>query len=169
MGSIWQEIQKPAWWFTAVVAGLLINLLAAYAKSWTDRIAARFSERRRLRLTDAEERRKQRIVRLTRDVELRHFTAYSELRCLILSSYFLLFSILSLVLTTGIDSDPVPAPRAAIIAGKVVPFFLCGLTLLMSTRFLATAVTIRGELRDARLIRGALEKTSLLVNKEEPN
>lgn len=47
MGDILKSISQPSRWLSVVVAGLLINLLAAYLKPWLDKYIARYSTSRR--------------------------------------------------------------------------------------------------------------------------
>lgn len=43
MDELIAEVGKPAWWFTAVLVALLINVIAGYAKDWLDKAIARLS------------------------------------------------------------------------------------------------------------------------------
>ena len=54
--EIWQLVKSPAWWFTAVIAGVVVNLLAAYVKPLTDRAWASWSAHYRSRLGAAVRR-----------------------------------------------------------------------------------------------------------------
>jgi hypothetical protein len=38
MTEIQSNLNSPAWWFSAVVIALLINLVSSYAKPWTDNL-----------------------------------------------------------------------------------------------------------------------------------
>jgi hypothetical protein len=55
MDRIWQDIQNPGWWLSIFVVSILVNVVAAYAKTGTDKLLARNSEKRRRKLATATE------------------------------------------------------------------------------------------------------------------
>ena len=46
MNEIARDLSSPTWWFTVVVAGFLVNVVAAYAKAPIDRLADQYARRR---------------------------------------------------------------------------------------------------------------------------
>jgi hypothetical protein len=53
MQEVLDTLRSPLWWFSVIVAGLLVNLAAAYLKAPIDNLVARYSEMRRKRLAEA--------------------------------------------------------------------------------------------------------------------
>lgn len=56
MNDLLTELSRPSWWVSVVVAGFLVNLVAAYAKPLVDRLAGYYSASRRQRLADKQRR-----------------------------------------------------------------------------------------------------------------
>jgi hypothetical protein len=48
--NVIDDISKPSWWLSVIIAGFLVNLLSAYAKPVLDKSLARYSHSRRQRL-----------------------------------------------------------------------------------------------------------------------
>lgn len=64
MSGLSSDLLSPSWWFTVIVAGLLVNILAAYLKPRLDRVFARFSQRMLQRTEAVQAARAQSIARL---------------------------------------------------------------------------------------------------------
>ena len=64
MRSLVENLTSLVWWFTAIVAGFLMSLLAAYAKGWLDKWLGAFSESQRHRATEAARKRAAAIERI---------------------------------------------------------------------------------------------------------
>ena len=56
MKDIVDVLTSPLWWFTAIIAGLLVNILAAYTKPFLDRFLSAISKRYRVWSADRKER-----------------------------------------------------------------------------------------------------------------
>src|SRR5438270_4750812 len=69
--SITDDIASPAWWMSVVIAGLLVNLLAAYLKSPVDRLLSHSSSRWRASSEKRREKRNQLIERLRQDADFK--------------------------------------------------------------------------------------------------
>ena len=66
MSDIQSNLNSPAWWFSAVIVALLINMASSYAKPWTDTIFLRLGHRWRTR---TEAKRLQFEEQVKRNVE----------------------------------------------------------------------------------------------------
>ena len=56
MDAISKQINNPEWWFTVVVVGLIIGVIAAYAKDWVSSILSTISKRYRV-YSEAEKKK----------------------------------------------------------------------------------------------------------------
>ena len=54
MDELTKLLVTPAWWISTVIVAFVVNVLAAYAKPWFDRVWATWSESRRNKLEEAE-------------------------------------------------------------------------------------------------------------------
>lgn len=43
MEQVWKNLQSPDWWFTAVLVGLVVGIVAAYAKDGLNKLASSIS------------------------------------------------------------------------------------------------------------------------------
>ena len=75
MNEIVEAISSPVWWASVVVAGFLVNIIAAYAKPVVDRLLSAMSGRYRVWSED----RKQRIGKVSYYL-LEHPQEASDLR-----------------------------------------------------------------------------------------
>jgi len=57
MERILDDIKQPSWWFTVVIIGLGINILAAYLKPAIDKIFGKISARRRGKNLESREKK----------------------------------------------------------------------------------------------------------------
>jgi len=48
MDAISKQVNNPEWWFTVVIVGLIIGVVAAYAKDWLSSILSTISKRYRI-------------------------------------------------------------------------------------------------------------------------
>jgi hypothetical protein len=69
MDRILQELSDSAWWMSVVVAGIIVNLISAYARDSIDRFRARFSKKWREKLRSDNELRMWRVSRLAESPE----------------------------------------------------------------------------------------------------
>jgi hypothetical protein len=147
--QLFKDLQNPAWWFTAVVAALILNVLAAYLKEWFDATISSFSVRRRQEVTAKLERRRARIERLTQDAEYRERYTYMEFRSRFRSLHWLCVSIVGAICLLGIAVEPSPLSGYAIATVRIVAFGVTALTLISSQRHRQMAASIHTEIGEA--------------------
>lgn len=80
MNEITKIVTSPAWWVTAVLASLVINLFSSYLTKRIDGIVGRFSERRREANNAANTRRRALVAQLRNDRDTRVLHRISEAR-----------------------------------------------------------------------------------------
>ena len=80
MDNIWNEVRNPAWWFSVVVAGLLINLAASYLKPWTDSFLAQRSEHFRKRSEARSTEKRRRVMDMALEDRELQWAYFAELR-----------------------------------------------------------------------------------------
>ena len=71
MNEILANLAQPSWWLSVLVAGFVVNLLAAYAKPPLDRILSRMSDGHRAASEAKRSRFKDRVIQLCADAEER--------------------------------------------------------------------------------------------------
>ena len=54
MKELINDLSSLRWWVSVVIVGFLINIASDYARPWIDRVVSRFSESRRLALTERQ-------------------------------------------------------------------------------------------------------------------
>jgi len=54
MKELLNDLSSLRWWVSVVIVGFLINIASDYARPWIDRVVSRFSESRRLALTERQ-------------------------------------------------------------------------------------------------------------------
>lgn len=89
MDAITKELSNPAWWFTAVLAAIAINILSSYVKGWTDRHLARWSERRRERSKAERDTWEKEQKTMAVSQSYWHWRAQTETRCRLRAIYFI--------------------------------------------------------------------------------
>jgi len=87
------SLQSPAWWLSVVLAGIVVNLLAAYLKPLLDDWGARRSAARRARRDAQQAEREALLARLASDTHEQTVLLFRELRAR-------LRAVLSLLLAT---------------------------------------------------------------------
>ncbi len=63
MSELLEDVNRPSWWFSVVLAGLFVNLLAAYLKPYSDRLLGSVSDRWRRQLAAEEAAREKQVAR----------------------------------------------------------------------------------------------------------
>jgi uncharacterized membrane protein len=81
MAELLDSLRSPTWWISVVVAGFIVNLLAAYAKPWTDRATAAISAVWSERSAAATRRCQQQIDQIRSSEHLETMTALEEIHC----------------------------------------------------------------------------------------
>jgi hypothetical protein len=78
--SIAKDLTEPGWWFSVCVAGIIVNVTAAFLKDWLARTGARFSGRRKQALAKREAARKARVEAWSKDRDRLARAYFAELR-----------------------------------------------------------------------------------------
>jgi hypothetical protein len=89
MDRIWQDMQDPAWWVSVVVAGLVMNVLAAYVKEWLDGFIAQFSRSYRQEMERMSRERRERIATMATNREHLDIARHLELRHKLVGIYMI--------------------------------------------------------------------------------
>lgn len=134
---------SPLWWFTAIIAGFLVNILAAYAKPIVDRLLSSVSKRYSVWSTD----RKERIGRVSYYL-LNHPQEAADLRgqVLHLTLKMVLAVAAGLFFTQGFEflSRAVDFPWEAYLWLKIVIYFTVTLiTIILFRRYRLLATILR--------------------------
>lgn len=89
MTDLFRDLSSISWWTSVVVAGLLVNLTAAYIKPWLDRVGGRLSSARQRRLEAALEGRRRMVEHLRTHPHQQIMKTFDEMRSRIRSSEIL--------------------------------------------------------------------------------
>ena len=146
MTEIASNLLSPAWWFSAVVIALLINLISAYVKPPLDNILGRFSERRRMKNDAVNRKFIGAAEQLAASAEQLAFALEQELRARLQSILLLLFSIVFLVQAIILQS---------MTSDRSVFLFVVGMLLSSLVFIVASFFCWRGVMQMAPLARHA--------------
>jgi hypothetical protein len=80
MEELLNELAKPIWWVSVVIAGIIINLFSAYVKPALDNIFSKFSKSIKSRNLKKEQEIEQYISKLKEDKDFLNTEFFSELR-----------------------------------------------------------------------------------------
>jgi hypothetical protein len=97
MNEILNELAKPVWWFSVVIAGIAINLLSSYLRSRLDSGTARISIWWRSRSAQKKARWDARVLRLVEDPKELALAMHIETRGRMQAIYLLMIGIFPLV------------------------------------------------------------------------
>jgi len=108
MERIIDDLKQPSWWFTVILIGLGINILAAYLKPVIDKVLAKISVHHKRKNLEKQQKRKELISLLLQDrfkiLEYRLTLVYFSI---LLVFYFLLaLAFLSLMLYVIDEPQP---------------------------------------------------------------
>lgn len=92
MSKVLDFLNSPAWWLSVVVVGILINLIAAYAKPVIDRAFSILSVSWKMRSQRQQQARMEKINDLRKDVHAQILFAVEELRLRQQITLYLIFS-----------------------------------------------------------------------------
>jgi hypothetical protein len=163
MDKIWNELANPTWWFSVVVAGLAINILAAYAKSPIDAVLSRSTKRWATRTESLRAAREERIERLSHSARLQVFAIVYEMRLRFYSLSMLgvaLLCVSCILLLRAIDPGPLGLSALALTLVEVCCLAFSGIWMREA---LASALEI-GEAEQRRVAR---ENASLAVSQPQ--
>ena len=146
MTEVFSELSKPTWWVTVFIAGLAINIIAAYIKPLIDRMSQRFSNKSRVRLQRYLAHRQSRIESLLDDqiafANLKLDGIYSYLVFLGTTLVFMLFIFTGNKLAFAIGG-------ITIVIGKGIALIILLLFLFYEIRiFIDAELTIRAVRRE---------------------
>ncbi|TKB07446.1 hypothetical protein [Desulforhopalus sp. IMCC35007] len=97
METVLSELSNPIWWVTVVIAGIIINLIAAYFKPVIDKLFSLFSSKIRKRNQIKETEKLLYIERLAKEQSFFITEQLSELRLRIQSVYSLVVGVFVIV------------------------------------------------------------------------
>ena len=121
MEAIAKELSNPAWWFTAVLAAIAINVISSYAKGWIDRQLARWFESRRNRSNAEREAWEWELKKMAASPSYWAWKAQHEIRCRLRGILYIAFGAMFAAITVGII---IRRPEFAIFA-RIGGFALC--------------------------------------------
>lgn len=99
MQEIFASLASPAWWFSATLVALVINLISAYAKPATDRLLSKFSTAWRNRSDESRRKFEQRVEILLNSPQALSQASEAEVRARLRSIQFFTFVIVFLLFT----------------------------------------------------------------------
>ena len=140
MSELYDSLQSPLWWASVVVAGILVNLTAAYLKPLMDRILGSVSESYRTRSEERRKRGEEIIARLREDRDAQYRLFLVELRLRMQSfDYHLAAAVVILLLSIGTliassRGSELPATLKILGSATVALGFLISLSLRVRAR-----------------------------------
>ena len=99
MQEIFANLASPAWWFSAIVVALVINLVSAYAKPSTDRLLSKYSAAWRNRSDESRRKFEQRVEILLNSPQALAQASEAEVRSRLRSIHCFAFVIVFLLFT----------------------------------------------------------------------
>jgi len=106
MNQLITDIYSPSWWIGVVVVSFVINIASAYAKPLLDRLLARFSDRRRIKLEQSHQklrRAAELVLSIPDGVVLLSLQEVKLALAAVASLTFCILLILLLFFVTGVD------------------------------------------------------------------
>jgi hypothetical protein len=108
MNEIVNELARPVWWFSVVIAGIVINLLSSYLRARLDSALSRASGWWRSRSERRKAAWESKISLISQDTDFKAMHAQREIRLRLNSIYallagFLLLSLPSLLSSVGFE------------------------------------------------------------------
>jgi cytochrome c biogenesis protein ResB len=94
MPEIAANLASAAWWFSAVVVALFINLLSAYAKPPIDEVWGRFSEKRMKKNAQKREELNRAVQKVATSAESVQLVVEDEIRHRLRSLTWLVFALI---------------------------------------------------------------------------
>lgn len=99
MQEIITNLGSPAWWFSAILIALFINLVSAYAKPTTDKILSKASSTWRNHSAEARRKFEQEVDRLMKSPQALAQASEAEVRGRLQSMLFFFFVFMLLLFT----------------------------------------------------------------------
>lgn len=151
MNEVLNELSKPVWWVSVVIAGIIINLISAYLKTRLDKTLGGFSNWWAARSAKRQREWSERVERIRSSTSELSYEIALETRHRLQSIEILLFAILlilQLVLIESIRAD---------VSREVKIFFLAVSSLGLFASFLAFQSAVRA----AKAIESARKSANL--------
>ena len=121
MHQLLDDLAKPSWWVTVLLAGLLVNLLAAYVKPYLDNLLGRWSNRRREANATRQRVFEDQVAKVANDSEHAAHLRASRTEARVDEIAWLLWATLSVLWATHLGSSTVFSLLAALCtAGAIV-------------------------------------------------
>lgn len=146
MDEVLQELTKPQWWVSVVIAGIAINLISAYLKKPVDRLLVAGPAWLRARSARKKAEWERLVDAMVRSQEERHFIMHLITRLRISAVHFLVFSILFLALPSAMATLGRPIPKYALtvcLAAMAFAFFASFRAFLRSVWFTNALYEVR--------------------------
>ncbi len=145
MQDLLAEVTRPLWWFSVVVAGVLVNVASGYVKEHLDSWLSRYSEARREKAAAETKARADRVVAMARDPWLRQWAVRAELRGWLIAITAIQIVSVTLLMALLMQSSAAKAPRILV----VVLIFSAGVVAMVGWRALAATLPLRREVEEA--------------------
>jgi len=152
MENVIQDIMTPVWWITVVIAGIVVNVLAAYLKKLIDKWGASFSLSRREKQVQLKLERGERIQKLKHDKHSQVMAGLGELRNRMNSHFLMMMSIfyVSLCLAFQIINE----------SYKTIPLVEIATSFLLLSSVVILVMAVNAVRRAARINSELLEAQS---------
>ena len=136
MDRISEVLATPEWWLSVVIAGLLVNLVSAYMKPWTDAVLSRYLTWWANRTSTARAERAIRIAELSRNEPGRLLASGKALYRAIASVWQMIIAMGSLTICFAWEPNTKSSVNSlAFLIGYVLGIFV----MLWSTRNIVAA------------------------------
>lgn len=145
MNEILNELSKPVWWVSVVLAGIVINLFSSFLRGQINRTVLSTSTWWRRRSAARQKAWEERIERLSISEAAREFTKHSEIIQRLQSIHLLLLAIFMLILPLFLSISSAPLPRAV----QITIFGFSGLIFFGSFLAFRGAISTRDALHEA--------------------
>ena len=143
MDKLLEALTSPVWWVSVVIAGVVVNLVAAYLKPRLDGFLSATSSRWRTTSAAARERREQFLTQLQSDPAEFHYQQMRELRLRAQATFALLLGVFFLLFTVNL----LPGGNELLR----IPFLLISALIFMFSAFVfGEAATLCSQLGEAR-------------------
>ncbi|MBA6232975.1 MULTISPECIES: hypothetical protein [unclassified Colwellia] len=97
MEEVLNELSRPIWWVSVVIAGIIINLLSAYTKPALDKVFSKYSKSIKSRNLKKNQELELYISKLEADKDFLNQELFSELRLRSQAIYLLLMGVFIIV------------------------------------------------------------------------
>ena len=151
MQEIIGNVASPAWWFSAILIALIVNIVSAYAKPWTDKVLSRISTSWRNRTERNKEKFKAAVEILVQSPQALAAAFEDELRSRLRAIIFFLFVVIFLLFS--IEMTRIPA--APFVRFSLLWFIVNGIEAVTFLVFLFATMEHREAMRQSALVRVA--------------